>query len=88
MIQTLNSDIGRAFIDLSDVWIDYYRVMLDATLTNSEYMVDLRRFNTFTDCDAEQRGYDATTGKTLGSSKCNIASLFVKLQQNLQPPDQ
>lgn len=87
-IETLNSDIGRAFIDLSDVWIDYYRVMLDATLSNSEYKVDLRRFNTFTDCDAEQRGYNATTGKALGFSKCNTASLIFKLKKNIQPPDQ
>jgi len=72
-IETFDNDIGRAFIDLSDVYIEYYRVLLEPTITDSfDYKVDLRRFNTFTNCDAEQRAYADTIGRTLDSTTGSV----------------
>ena len=79
-IETFDNDIGRAFIDLSDVYIEYYRVLLEPTITDSfDYKVDLRRFNTFTNCDAEQRAYADTIGRTLDSSKRSEIFVYFKL---------
>ena len=74
---TLNriaNDVGRSFVDLSNINGHYFRVLIQATLSDPDYGLMLRKFNTYDDCVPQEAEYNRISNTVLSNGSLAIST--------------
>ena len=66
-LERITNDVGRSFVDLSNINDDYFRVLVQVTLGDYDYEVMLRKFNTYDDCRSQINEYNRISSTILSN---------------------
>ena len=73
-LDRITNDVGRSFVDLSNINGHYFRVLIQATLSDPDYGLMLRKFNTYDDCVPQEAEYNRISNTVLSNGNLAIST--------------